>query len=113
MHELSIAINLVELASAAAAEHVGRVASVRVRIGVVSGVEPAALRCAFELAAAGSPLAGSRLDIIEVPLVVYCPQCRRERPARGLQRCCSVCSAPAAELRSGAELELVALEIEA
>jgi hydrogenase nickel incorporation protein HypA/HybF len=65
MHELSIALNLID----AICEELPRIGdrvsvrSVRVRIGPLSGVVPDALAFAFEVAAGDSPIAGARLDI--------------------------------------------------
>ena len=39
------------------------VRSVRVRVGALSGVAPEALMFAFDVAADGSPVAGSRLEV--------------------------------------------------
>ena len=64
MHELSIALSLVELAS----EELARLGDVRlgavhVRVGTLSGVVPAALRFSFDVAADGTTIAGARLEI--------------------------------------------------
>jgi len=65
MHELSIALSLVD----AACDELPRlgpkvaVRSVHVRLGPYSGVVADALVSAFDVAAAGSPLAGARLEI--------------------------------------------------
>jgi hydrogenase nickel incorporation protein HypA/HybF len=64
MHELSIALSLVELAS----EELARLGDVRlgavhVRVGTLSGVVPEALRFSFDVAADGTTIAGARLEI--------------------------------------------------
>lgn len=69
MHELSIAISLVDAVCEELprlGEHVS-VRRVLVRIGPLSGVVPAALRFAFDAAIEDSPIAGARLEIEEVP----------------------------------------------
>lgn len=64
MHELSIAMSLVETVCEEL-PRLGRVSvkSVRIRVGPLSGVVPDALAFAFDVAAADSPIAGARLDI--------------------------------------------------
>ncbi|MDQ4080994.1 MAG: hydrogenase maturation nickel metallochaperone HypA, partial [Gemmatimonadota bacterium] len=64
MHELSIALELIELASAET-HRLGdpRVVSVRVRVGPLSGIVHDALRFSFDIAAAGTAVEGARLEI--------------------------------------------------
>jgi hydrogenase nickel incorporation protein HypA/HybF len=113
VHELSIALSLVEAATEEAARQTGRVCALHLRVGALSGVLGEALRSAYEIAAAGTPLEGSLLIIEEVAAEVYCPRCRAARPLASLQWFgCAECGTPTAELRAGKELELVALEVE-
>jgi hydrogenase nickel incorporation protein HypA/HybF len=113
MHELSIALSIVDLAAEEAeARRAQRVAAVYLRLGPLSGVVPEALRSAWELACEGSPVAGARLVIEHVPIVVYCPACGGERPARSIQDlCCDTCGGPPARIVRGRELEVTALEL--
>ncbi|HEX4154037.1 MAG TPA: hydrogenase maturation nickel metallochaperone HypA [Acidobacteriaceae bacterium] len=76
MHELSIALSMMEQIEEEAEKHGGgTVETVHVRIGVLSGVDVQALRFAYELASEGTPLAGSHLEIESIGLLVYCPHC--------------------------------------
>lgn len=112
MHELSIATSLVEAAGEEAAQRgAARVLAVHLRVGALSGVVCDALAFSFEVAAAGTPLEGARLEIEEVPVVVFCPACRAEKPLPDFIRCCPDCGAPTPEVRQGAELEITALEL--
>ena len=114
MHELSIALSILEVA-AEEAERQGnaRVAAIHLRLGPFSGVVKEALLSAYELAREGSPLAAARLLVEEVPVVAYCPTCAAERPVVSIQDlCCSVCATPTPEVVLGRELEIVALELE-
>ena len=114
MHELSLAMSLVEAAS----EEVLRLGKVRVealhlRLGALSGVVREALEFSFDLAAAGTPIEGARLAILEVPVAIYCPACAAERELPGLQSFrCPVCAAESPEVIRGRELELVGLEVD-
>jgi hydrogenase nickel incorporation protein HypA/HybF len=113
MHELSVALSLVELAQEEAERLGGRVRAVHLRLGALCGVQSEALRASYELACADTPLEGSRLVIEQIQVVVFCPQCQAERPLDSLQLfCCSTCGMLAPEVRRGKELELVALEVE-
>jgi hydrogenase nickel incorporation protein HypA/HybF len=113
MHELSIAMSLVDLATEEARRHEGRVCTVHLRIGALAGVVPEALLASYEMACFETPLEGSRLVIEEVPVVVFCPRCEVARPLNSVQSfCCPECGTPTPQVEHGRELELVALEIE-
>lgn len=113
MHELSIALSIIEgVEEELERQPEARVAAVHLRLGPLSGVVKEALLFSYGLACEGTPLEGSRLEIDEIPVVIYCSVCRREQPAVSIQRlCCAVCDAPAREIRGGSELEVFALEL--
>lgn len=113
MHELSIALSVVDAVREEADRHGGRVCAVHLRIGALAGVVPEALLASYEMACAETPLAGSRLVIEEVPVVVFCDVCDAERALGGVQSfCCPECGTPTPRIERGRELELIALEIE-
>lgn len=113
MHELSIAVSLVELAQEEAQARGGQVTAVYLRVGALAGVVRDALEFSYTVACQGTSLEGSRLEIEDVPAVVHCPACGEERALESVQLFrCPECGTPTADLRQGKELELVALEIE-
>ena len=114
MHELSIAMSMIEMAAEEAASRGGvQVCAIHLKLGPLSGVVKDALLFSYEVACAGTPLEGSRLVIEEVPVAVYCPSCRSETTlASTRQLCCSTCHAPTSQVVRGKELEVVALEIQ-
>jgi hydrogenase nickel incorporation protein HypA/HybF len=112
MHELSIALSIIEGAEEEAARYSCKVVSLRIRIGRLSGVVKDALLFAYHLASEDTPLAGSQLLIEEVPVVVFCSQCASERTLASIQSlACPVCGTPTPEIVRGREMELVALEL--
>jgi hydrogenase nickel incorporation protein HypA/HybF len=112
MHELSIAMRVVELLTEDLADESGRVASVRLRIGDLSGVVPDALRFAWDVACRGSRLDGSALEIDEVAARISCDACGWEGSLpRGFRMQCPLCSAPTPRLTAGSELEILCVEI--
>ena len=78
MHELSIAMSIVEMAEEECRRRRQRRA-VHLKLGALSGVVKSALLSSFELACEGTALAGSSLVIEEIPVIVYCAQCRANR----------------------------------
>ena len=113
MHELSIALALID----AAGEELGRLGASRivalhVRVGPLSGVVSDALRFSFDLAAAGTPVEGARLQVEETAATAWCQDCGGERElVSAARRRCRSCDAPMAHLMSGDEIELVAVEV--
>lgn len=114
MHELSLAHGIVEQATEAAQRaNAQRVVAVQLKVGRLAGVEPGALLFCYDLAIKGTPLEGSRLDIQELPLIVWCAHCLREVELPGVQSFrCPTCQTPCGEIRQGREMEIASLEIE-
>lgn len=114
MHELSIAMSIVEMAQEEAVERGGvQVSAVHLELGALSGVVKEALLSAYEMACEDTPLRGSRLVIEEMPVVVFCARCQARRALSSVQLfCCAECGTPTPEIVQGKELEVVALEIE-
>jgi hydrogenase nickel incorporation protein HypA/HybF len=112
MHELSIAMSIVEMAEEEATRHGGQVAAVHLKLGALSGVIKDALLASFEMACFDTPLQGSRLVVEEVPIVVFCAHCKERRGLTSAQLfCCPECGTPTADVVQGKELEVVALEM--
>lgn len=114
MHELSIAVSLLEIAEKKAMEEgAERIARLFLRIGPLSGVVPDALSFAFEVASESTLAEGAELEIENVPVAVFCSTCDLEVTVEsiyGLQ--CSICGRPTHEIRTGKELEITSMEIE-
>ncbi|MFE2530217.1 hydrogenase maturation nickel metallochaperone HypA [Streptomyces sp. NPDC059371] len=107
MHELSIAVAVVEQVEEAVREQGRAVVSLTLRIGELAGVVPEALEFSFGLAAEGTALAGARLLIETVDARGRCEGCGREAPT-GMPPVlwCAGCGAPLL-LLGGRELEIV------
>jgi hydrogenase nickel incorporation protein HypA/HybF len=113
MHELSIAMSIVEMAQEEA-ERRGKVKvqAVYLRLGLLCGVVKEALLSSYEMACEDTLLEGSRLLVEEIPVEVYCPTCDTVRPLSSIQMfTCSECGTPTPAILRGKELEVVALEI--
>lgn len=112
MHELSIAHSLVDIASQVAHEvNAKKVDIVKLRLGALSGVVKEALLFSYDVVIENTILAGSRLEVQEVPVVVYCPHCELESRLPGIQQFrCLQCDRPTAHIVQGKELEIVSLE---
>ena len=114
MHELSIAMSMIEMAAEEAERRGGvRVHAIHLKLGKLSGVVREALDFSYTVACEGTRLEGSQLVIEEVPVMVYCPVCEAESALASLQHfCCAKCNAPTSQIVQGKELEVTALELE-
>jgi hydrogenase nickel incorporation protein HypA/HybF len=114
MHELSIAVSLIEAASEkAAAVGAKQVYALHLKIGALSGVVRDALLFSFDIATVGTSLEGATLHLEDVPVVVFCPACREEKTLTDYYGfACPDCGTLAPEVRRGRELELTAIEVE-
>ncbi|AXC09477.1 [NiFe] hydrogenase nickel incorporation protein HypA [Acidisarcina polymorpha] len=114
MHELSLVYGIVEAVEKAATEaHAVRVVSVKLQVGALAGVVKDALLFCYDIAAEGTLLAGSRLDVEEVPLSVYCQPCGKTVVSPSIQQfCCPECDTPSGDIRHGRELDIVSVELE-
>ncbi|MGE0758310.1 MAG: hydrogenase maturation nickel metallochaperone HypA [Pirellulaceae bacterium] len=114
MHELSLALNILDiLQEQPACRAAAKVVAVHIQVGALSGVVKDALVSAYEIAREGTPYAGSRLKVTELPVRIRCAVCRREQPARSESLlCCAVCGEPATAITQGQELDVTHVEIE-
>ena len=115
MHELSIAMSIVEFSEEEAARRGGlRVAAVHLRVGALSGIVKEALISSFEIAREDTLLESSHLEIEVVPGLIFCPTCDSHRAVQAPEWFrCPQCGEVVSDLVQGKELELVSLEIEA
>ena len=110
MHEVSIMEEAVRLAVAAAGGR--RVRKLRLRIGVLSGVVPDAIRFAFDVVCRDTPVAGATLEIESVPAVAWCEACRVEFATADFFSECPRCRNVNGGLRRGREMEIASVELE-
>ena len=112
MHELSIAMSIVELAEEEAEKRDAKIEAVHLRLGALSGVVKEALLSCYEMACENTSAQGSRLIVEEVPVIIFCQTCNVQRPLTSIQQfICPECNTPSWQVLQGKELEVVALEI--
>jgi hydrogenase nickel incorporation protein HypA/HybF len=112
MHELSIAMSIVDMALEEARERGMVIDAVHLELGSLSGVVADALRFSWEIACQDTPLEGASLVIREIPVQIHCATCDADRTLDSMQwRCCPACGTPALEVIHGKELAITALEV--
>jgi len=114
MHELSIAMSIVDLVQEESTRRGGvPIRAVHLKLGRLSGVVKDALFASYEMACESTPLEGSRLVVEEVPVLVFCPHCKEQRPVHSIQSfCCAECGTLTGDVVQGRELLVVGLEVD-
>jgi hydrogenase nickel incorporation protein HypA/HybF len=112
MHELSVAVALVQQAEDVLTAAVRRVTRIRVAVGVLSGVDPEALQMAFPVAAEGTRLAGAQLAIRSVAARTRCAACGDTTTPDFPYFICGACGSADVAIAAGRELILEQVECE-
>jgi hydrogenase nickel incorporation protein HypA/HybF len=111
MHELSVCQALIAKVERIATEKQAQVYSITLKIGPLSGVEPALLEQAYPLAVAGTVLSAARLVIESLPVRVHCQRCDQDTVAAPNRMLCAACGDWHTRLLSGDELLLSSVEL--
>lgn len=113
MHELSIAVALLDAARAEArARGAVRIVSLTCRVGVTRHIEPDMLREAFAVARENTPAASAALHVDTVGMTLTCLSCGECRKLDTWSFTCPSCGSSEVQLTGGNELELSSLELE-
>ena len=112
MHEMSLVEALLEsLLPICEENRWKKVERVFLRIGTLRQVIPEALVFCFETAAVGTPFAGAKLEIQDVPIRQKCGRCGVEWGGEIPLGRCGACGSIEVETISGVELEIESLEV--
>ena len=111
MHEMSVALNIIDIASEHALRNdAGRVISVHLEIGKLSGIEIAPLLNAFNIAKKGTILADSTANVTQVSPKATCKDCHTEFEFQDFFSC-PYCNGNSIEIIAGEELRIVSLDV--
>ena len=112
MHEVGLMENTLAIAlDYAARDQASRIHKICLRVGALSGVEPEALRFAFDVVTQNTIAEAAHLEITPCPTRCYCMSCRTEfTPAAGGYEC-PQCGTWSTSILQGKELELASLEV--
>ena len=109
MHELSLCQSIAGIVRTHAA---GRpVVRVHVRVGHLRQVVPDTLAWCWTWSTDGSELAGSVLDVEEVPVVVHCSACGADTTLEEPAFRCGSCDGTDVRVTAGEELLVAALDL--
>jgi hydrogenase nickel incorporation protein HypA/HybF len=113
MHEVSIALNVLEIVEKKCRESGCRtIESVRLRVGRASSVAPEALTFALDVVKENTLAKNAKFFIEEIPLGGSCRQCGRrfETEERYILEC-PLCGSRSFQIEKGYELEVVEMEV--
>lgn len=113
MHEMGIALQVIEVATASIPPEIKdvKVERISLRIGKLSGVVAENLTFCFEVAARKTPLEGAEMLIEEIPSIARCRACFYQWEVDGAAFVCPECSSVELDMISGRELEVSSIEI--
>jgi hydrogenase nickel incorporation protein HypA/HybF len=113
MHEMSIAMNIIEIASSAArAEGARAIGCIELEIGTMAGIMLESLEFCFEAAAKGTLAEGAVLDITSIPAEGRCTVCNKISAVDSLAAQCPYCGAYLLGLLKGTELKIKAITVD-
>ena len=113
MHEFSIALNIVDIATEyARREEAKSVREMEIEVGELSGIVMEALEFALESAVRGTLLENAERKIIHIPGLVRCTACGHEYEAHDFFTQCPRCGAGPPEIIQGRELRLKSLLVD-
>jgi hydrogenase nickel incorporation protein HypA/HybF len=113
MHEMGIALQIIEIATASLPVDLGaaRVAKVNLKVGKLAAVVPESLRFCFNVAAKDTLLKDAVLAIQEIPVVARCKDCQAQWTINEPVFICKTCQSGALEILSGRELDIESIEV--
>lgn len=113
MHEMSIAMNIVEIVSTTVRENKAeKVNSIDLEIGDLSGILVDSLSFCFDAACNGTPVEGAVLNIKEISGKGRCIECGHEFPVEVFIAVCPNCNSMSTEIISGKELSIKSINVD-
>jgi hydrogenase nickel incorporation protein HypA/HybF len=113
MHELGIAMQIVEIATSSIPDEMKnvQVESVNLKVGKLTAVVPENLRFCFDIVAKDTLLSDAKLYIEEIPVVARCKDCNNEWTIKEPVFICKKCKSGSIEIISGRELNVESIEL--
>ena len=113
MHEMGIALQVIDIATASIPEDMNnaRVERVNIKVGKLSAIVVDSLRFCFDIAKKDTALENAELAVEEVPVTARCNECRTEWTIESPVFTCAHCNSPDLDLLSGRELDITSIEL--
>ncbi|MCP4367751.1 MAG: hydrogenase maturation nickel metallochaperone HypA [Deltaproteobacteria bacterium] len=113
MHEMGVAIQIVEIATDSIPKDMenARVERVNLKVGKLAAIVPDSLRFCFDIVVKDTPLKGAKLVIEEIDVLARCNDCQTRWTITGPVFSCNKCKSSSIEILSGRELDIDSIEI--
>ncbi len=114
MHEMGIVQSIMEIVEQQAKLHdAKKVVGIKLEFGALTGVMPASIDFAFEVLSKGGVADGAQLNIVIIPIKVFCFDCSKEMVLEQYQPVCPVCDSAALKIIEGRdEMRIAELVVE-
>ncbi|MBU1012662.1 MAG: hydrogenase maturation nickel metallochaperone HypA [Bacteroidetes bacterium] len=113
MHELSIAINIIEIVNEEAAKaKAKRVTDIELEVGSLSGIEIEALELALEVSVKETIMQHAILKIVRKQAMAHCNSCKSDFSCESLFDPCPTCNGFDYKVFQGQEMIVKSLAIE-
>lgn len=113
MHELGIAINIVEVVQRhLPADKQMRVKKIFIRAGKLTAIYPPALETCIEAVARGTPVEGAQVVITQDPIAAKCRSCNAVTEFDEPPFVCATCGQMQFDIASGRDLFVESIEVE-
>ena len=113
MHEMSLMQDVLEIIEDAAREKkFGRVKTVWLEIGALSGVDPQAVNFCFDAVMQGSVASGAILEILHKPGLAWCMKCGKQVEISARFDACELCGSFELQVTGGDGMRVKELEVE-
>ncbi len=113
MHEMSLAMNIVEIATKTAIQNTAKcINTIDVEIGELAGVLVDSLEFCFEAASKNTPAENAALNIISVPGKGRCTSCQKSFKTDTFFPLCPHCDGVSVEILEGKELTIKSINVD-
>jgi len=113
MHEMSIAVNIVQIAEETARNSgASKINEISLEVGALSGVVKDALEFCFESACKGTMADGAQLDLHYIPARAVCESCGHTFETEQMVPLCPRCGELVFQLDGGRELKVKSINVD-
>jgi hydrogenase nickel incorporation protein HypA/HybF len=112
MHELSVAQEILGIVNQYLSNPLpNTVKSIKVKVGKLSNILPDSLTFCFEALTSQTPLEGTKIEILQIPVKIICINCNKESEIDPPVFACPVCGNNRIKIISGTELQVDEIEL--
>lgn len=112
MHEMALCESILEILSGEAEKQgFASVKMVRLEIGMLSNVEPEAMRFCFDAVVRGTLADGASLEILRPPGEAWCMDCQLKVPVAQRYDPCPQCGGHMLQITGGEDMRIKDLEV--